>query len=1093
MARMPYYKRLFLLIIFTSLVACGGNDGGNNGENEIIDNRPAVPITFDGLMAGDSDSLAFNMLRSHRIASGAPISEVSTIASGEQLVRTRLLIGFDKSASVSQINALLQDINAEILVMVEGAAQLAVRIPDPGDVANLESLETQLEANPLVRYVVKGYLPKAKKLPDNYDLNNQTGSNSLTKIDHHLAVGGHALWNTASAIPSSQDSVLVGSARRAKPLLMIGDHFGQRGLSSHFNVNILDSTNFRDNANFNDHGYAVLGVISGRHSDIGNIGDRDLVTGIYPDTLDLRVVDFDLDNIDIFTAFELNEILVLAMRFHVEQKPQQKIVLNTSSSMNCSVDLDDCKDTARAWVEMVKGNSPFGPALDLESKFIHIVPAGNIENDPSAVNALLDNEYALASVQYQAATNEILTDEPLANIILVENRLNTLGFDEAPPKPGCLMDSSKYNGDISAIGGFVWTFDGPVTGASGGLLQSGTSLAAPQVAGVAANMWTLKPDLNAYELKFLLLDAAQSPGNVDRLLPDCNTDGGIQGAKVLDAYASVLAVDDEAVLIGTAPAEFAPARLALLDVAAGADLPGNDGSFNEHDIKLYVEKLNAADGALDYSRYDLNGDAYTGGPTQARFNLNMSHENLSATYNSASFEMDGKTLALDENAVTDLQVLCYYAYSNLYSGDATERDNVMLPLQGQCEGDDLSILFYSFEPATNRASLKSISSTGANFLDLQVTLISLSPEFAGRSIDGEKIVYIQDDQSRNVMIMDNDGSNKQLVTAAFDRQTTNQSAIAVLISPTLDKIAIVSQSNSPEGVARNLYTVNLDGSGLTNVSNFPPYRLPTTGDTGILVDNNYLQWAPDGSKIAFIGQKTHYNTTTFQTTYAGDLYIVNVDGSGLQKLTDNPLLPAPANPIELPTWSPDSNKIAYDTGLHELFYYDLQTNNNIPVVSNPNAQVNGRSIRWSLNSDQFFFIGLLALGDSSGLHRYDLADANIVPLMSNNDIQVQVLNMSPDGKRLIYSEYEKTFPFTNRLIQSDSNGQGRIILYESVDSTPTTPRVSPDSNKIAFQVYSPNGRRDIYTVFADGNGLSNITESYTGEISHAHFIWSYEP
>jgi len=57
------------------------------------------------------------------------------------------------------------------------------------------------------------------------------------------------------------------------------------------------------------------------------------------------------------------------------------------------------------------------------------------------------------------------------------------------------------------------------------------------------------------------------------------------------------------------------------------------------------------------------------------------------------------------------------------------------------------------------------------------------------------------------------------------------------------------------------------------------------------------QWSPDGKKIAF--------SMAMDDNFNYDLFVINVDGTGLKNLTNSPLFEAD------PAWSPDSKKLAY--------------------------------------------------------------------------------------------------------------------------------------------------------------------------------------
>jgi Tol biopolymer transport system component len=65
----------------------------------------------------------------------------------------------------------------------------------------------------------------------------------------------------------------------------------------------------------------------------------------------------------------------------------------------------------------------------------------------------------------------------------------------------------------------------------------------------------------------------------------------------------------------------------------------------------------------------------------------------------------------------------------------------------------------------------------------------------------------------------------------------------------------------------------------------------------------YMAWSPDGSKIAFMSAEPDASGT--DPNY--NIYVVNADGSGLRRLTDDP------GQEGFPAWSPDGSKIAYSS------------------------------------------------------------------------------------------------------------------------------------------------------------------------------------
>jgi Tol biopolymer transport system component len=93
----------------------------------------------------------------------------------------------------------------------------------------------------------------------------------------------------------------------------------------------------------------------------------------------------------------------------------------------------------------------------------------------------------------------------------------------------------------------------------------------------------------------------------------------------------------------------------------------------------------------------------------------------------------------------------------------------------------------------------------------------------------------------------------------------------------------ITFTSGRDGSGWKMYAMNADGSALTlETTNFPGYP-----------GKPYpFRWSPDGKRIAFTGSLP-------------DVYVINADGSGETRLTDNPTTDF------FPSWSPDGNKIAF--------------------------------------------------------------------------------------------------------------------------------------------------------------------------------------
>jgi hypothetical protein len=109
----------------------------------------------------------------------------------------------------------------------------------------------------------------------------------------------------------------------------------------------------------------------------------------------------------------------------------------------------------------------------------------------------------------------------------------------------------------------------------------------------------------------------------------------------------------------------------ILDVA---DFPasGNPKKFDEADVARFLREFDDRRGATDHSRFDLNGDGLIGAALGFD-RVNLDGSGGPAPYAEVGQTIEETTVPFDENLVTDLDVLCYYAYSGLYEGDEVQR------------------------------------------------------------------------------------------------------------------------------------------------------------------------------------------------------------------------------------------------------------------------------------------------------------------------------------------------------------------------------------------------------------------------------------
>jgi dipeptidyl aminopeptidase/acylaminoacyl peptidase len=170
----------------------------------------------------------------------------------------------------------------------------------------------------------------------------------------------------------------------------------------------------------------------------------------------------------------------------------------------------------------------------------------------------------------------------------------------------------------------------------------------------------------------------------------------------------------------------------------------------------------------------------------------------------------------------------------------------------------------------------------------------------------------------------------------------------------------------PEG-STELYVSNIDGMGQLRLTNSPGSE---GGPTQTGVDDNdgesLPSWSPDGTKIAFASNRDGN----------WEIYVVNADGSGSQRLTNNP-----ATDLR-PRWSPDGTKIAFQSdrdGNQEIYSMNPDGSGQTNLTHNPaddilydwlTAPVTGPQRADYKNAAQFCKAERDFLGDAASVEKY---------------------------------------------------------------------------------------------------------------------------
>jgi Tol biopolymer transport system component len=192
-------------------------------------------------------------------------------------------------------------------------------------------------------------------------------------------------------------------------------------------------------------------------------------------------------------------------------------------------------------------------------------------------------------------------------------------------------------------------------------------------------------------------------------------------------------------------------------------------------------------------------------------------------------------------------------------------------------------------------------------------------------------------------------------------------------------------------------------------------------------------WSPDGSRIAFdsnLGGPLVTLVPGYQIN-AEDIYVMNVDGSNVVRLTNHP------DRDFDPAWSPDGTRIAFVSsrdGNHDIYVMNAECAS-LPEGCGSNV---------------------IRLTDGPGL---DLSP-----------------DWSPDGSRIAFRDGDFHISVVNAECASLPEGCGSNLVQLTAGSAcDWDPAWSPDGSLIAFRS-NRDGNHDIYVMNADGTNVTRLTD-----------------
>jgi plastocyanin len=218
----------------------------------------------------------------------------------------------------------------------------------------------------------------------------------------------------------------------------------------------------------------------------------------------------------------------------------------------------------------------------------------------------------------------------------------------------------------------------------------------------------------------------------------------------------------------------------------------------------------------------------------------------------------------------------------------------------------------------------------------------------------------------------------------------------------------------------DIWVVNADGSGLTNLTNTPDAA------------ENAPAWSPDGTKIAFVRDS--------------DIWVMNADGSNQVDLTNQP-------EVEFnPDWSADGSQIAYVrltvgefiTSQFDIFTMNADGSNQVNITNSDTDELDpafspaGGAIAYAAVRNGDWEIVTAAPDGTGELTVSTLGQEDRYP------------TWAPDGSKIAW--------------QSQHNDEGWMIWAMNADGTGATQFT--DTGRDQFPEWAPDGTKIVFTRFA---------------------------
>jgi TolB protein len=215
------------------------------------------------------------------------------------------------------------------------------------------------------------------------------------------------------------------------------------------------------------------------------------------------------------------------------------------------------------------------------------------------------------------------------------------------------------------------------------------------------------------------------------------------------------------------------------------------------------------------------------------------------------------------------------------------------------------------------------------------------------------------------------------------------------------------------GLGQGLFVINVDGSGLVNVTSDG-----TLGSVDFCAD-----WSPDGNRLVFTA------ATEVNHDWINQVYVINADGSNLTQLTNST---SENDSYDNPSWSPDGSRIAFlSNSLVQHITVMNADGSDLTVFD----QIEGiaRNVRWSPDGTQLVFAcheGLDGIGERVCVVNSD--GTKPARLTDDSLDRIWYTDWSPDGTKIVFIA-EKDDESNLFVMNSDGTELTQVTQLEGIE------------------------------------------------------------